>query len=156
MSPSRATKSRLLTCSPALSFFAVILLVWLPSADSSTPNIIISADGMDETWYGKRAVFGSEAEFVRGTLIHTPDSDRLLCQYHDESRNGTYEPDPSITGLEGPIILMTPRGSCTFEKKAWVAQEIYGAVGILVYDNLAGRYSWNATTQRVIFPKEVT
>ena len=134
----------------------LFLIVFIPSVGSSTPNIIISADGTDETWFGKRAEFGSDAESLRGTLVHTPDSDRLLCQNFNESRDGDFVADPTFNPPENPFILMTPRGSCTFERKAWVAQEIYGAAGILVYDNLAGRYSWNETTQRVIFPTEQT
>jgi hypothetical protein len=146
---------------PRRVFFFVCLFGWIFLTEASTPNVIITVADLDEPqeWAAKRGLFGSEKATVTGELLRAPVSDPLLCNYFNPFRpkNETYVADPtrSATALGGKdIILLTPRGNCTFERKAWVAQEFYGAVGILVYDNVAARYKWNDTTQRVIFPRE--
>jgi hypothetical protein len=127
----------------ALVLFPAVVL-------GSTPNTIFSVQGVAETWLVKRGEFGSEADTVTGRLLQTPEYDLYLCEYFNTNRA---EPLLPVFPSED-IILAVPRGLCTFEKKAFAAHRMYGATGLLVYDNLSARYRWNTTTERVEYPAD--
>jgi len=50
-------------------------------------------------------------------------------------------------------VLIVPRGKCSFEQKAYNAQ-LYGASALIIYGTLNSRYSFNETTQEVIYPRQ--
>jgi hypothetical protein len=109
---------------------------------ASTPNVIVSVGGSD--YMAKRGLFGSK-EDVTGELVLAPESDPLLCNY-----NGTQEATP----LSTDSIMLVPRGACSFEQKAYAAKQLFGVVGVFIYDNMAARYGWDEEAERVIFPLE--
>ena len=111
---------------------------------ASTPNVIVSVGG--ESWMAKRGLFGSK-EDISGDLIHSPDSDPLMCNY---------DPEQDPTPVSGTKIMLIPRGTCTFKKKAYAARQQFGVSGVLIYDTLSSKYAWNETTQRVDFPQPQT
>ena len=111
---------------------------------ASTPNVIVSVGG--ESWMAKRGLFGSK-EDISGDLIHSPDSDPLMCNY---------DPEQDPTPVSGRKIMLIPRGTCTFKKKAYAARQQFGVAGVLIYDTLSSKYMWNETTQRVDFPQAQT
>lgn len=78
------------------------------------------------------------------TVVTPPNDNPLLCN------NLTTNPTPIF---DKNTIVLTPRGLCTFETKAWHAQQL-GAAAILIYGTLASRYSYNETTKQVIYPKQ--
>jgi len=60
------------------------------------------------------------------------------------------------TGTTIPLgaILVAPRGTCTFQRKAMTAQQL-GASGLVIYGTLKSRYSINSTTaDSMIYPQD--
>jgi hypothetical protein len=109
---------------------------------ASTPNVIVNVGGNE--YMAKRGLFGSK-EDVTGELVLAPESDPLLCNY-----DGSQEATP----LSTDSIMLVPRGSCSFEHKAYAAKQLFGVVGVFIYDNMAARYGWDEETERVIFPED--
>lgn len=76
-----------------------------------------------------------------------PKSDPLLCDetrgivdYTDPAGNADiFDPDTRLSGFEGGLMLLVPRGGCSFESKARSAQRL-GASGVLVRNTLDSRY----------------
>lgn len=123
--------------------FTIWLLLCVFSLSlASTPNVIVNAGGNE--YMAKRGLFGSK-EDVTGELVLAPESDPLLCNY-----NGSQ----TATPLSSDSIMLVPRGSCSFEQKAYAAKQQYGVVGVFIYDNMAARYGWDAENERVIFPRD--
>lgn len=90
------------------------------------------------------ATFGSFGahQDVTGILQNPPSTvDSRLC-------NETI--DYSSLSWSGDIMLI-PRGNCTFERKAYNAQQM-GASAVIIYNTLESRYKFNATTETVIYP----
>ncbi len=127
-------------------------IVWtlFVTTKASTPNVIVSINGVEQTWLAKRGLFGSDADRVQGRLVHAPAYDELLCEYYMDRENSTITP---LVPPE-PWIMMVPRGMCTFERKAYAAKVWYGASGVLIYDNLSARYQWNNETSKVTYPRD--
>jgi hypothetical protein len=131
----------------------------LSSSASKLANIIIrikpKAGNLEQQQeepieiYTTRAQFGSRDD-ISGILQHSPANDLFLCG-HTQGRN---EALPILPKPTYNMILLVPRGYCTFERKAYAATQYYGAKGILIYDQLDARYQWDDTTQRVIFPQQ--
>ena len=67
-------------------------------------------------------------------LARTPQDNALLCQNVTASQST----------LPQNTVLMVPRGTCTFQTKAYNAQQL-GAKAIMIYGNLASRYALNET-----------
>ena len=74
-------------------------------------------------------------------LVSPPTNNLFLCQSSDES-----EIDGNVLESTKDAWIAVPRGGCTYETKTWIAQSIYGAYGIIVYNTLGSRYSFNETT----------
>jgi len=79
------------------------------------------------------------------TIVTPPSDNPLLC-----NNLTTSNPTPIF---DKNTIVFTPRGLCTFETKAWHAQQL-GAAAILIYGTLTSRYSFNETTKKIIYPKQ--
>jgi hypothetical protein len=51
--------------------------------------------------------------------------------------------------------MVVPRGGCTYEHKTWIAQSLYKVAGVIVYNTLASRYTFNETDNTtIVFPVE--
>ena len=97
------------------------------------------------------------------TPIVPPENDPLLCgnvspttitfnrhlQMNQDGGGGS-----SSTSAVGPYVMIVPRGTCSFQHKALVAQKIYGASGVIIYGTLASRYDYNETNHQIIYPSE--
>lgn len=141
----------------------ILLSLWLPSVLASTPNVVVritprpsstplvgSAPNNYSTFelLTYRAQFGSRDD-VSGVLVHAPQSDIFLCAMF----NANETLSTPLTQPEQDLIILVPRGYCSFEEKARAAQDLYGAKAILIYDRLSARYQWDSEAQRVIFPQ---
>ena len=146
-----------------LSFGTLIQLSFLPLTEAILPTGAIDVRCNDgtcgETLFASQASFGTWPEMSEennSPMIPTmpPDDDPLLCL-------GTTQPS-SFTPAS-PFVLVAPRGLCSFEQKTLVAQNL-GASGIIIYGNVASRYSLNTTqieannnqvtTNDIIYPAE--
>ena len=84
------------------------------------------------------------------SIQNPPATNPLLCDAPS---------DDSLSTLPANSILLVPRGSCPFERKALHAQRM-GASGVLIYETLASHYSLNRTAtsepsvQDIIFPMD--
>jgi hypothetical protein len=144
-----------------LSLGALIQLSLVPLAQAilATGAIdVICIDGnCFETLFASQASFGIWPEMSpenNEPMVPTipPSDDPLLCL-------GT-----TVSPSDAPnskFVIVAPRGQCTFEQKALVAQRL-GASGVIIYGNLASRYSLNETqaagneytTKDIVYPSE--
>ena len=132
-----------------VAHFACLSLIFLVSwSHAAIPDYYVKFEGSQQDILVQRAAFGSSAKVVSGVLRAAPFDDLYLCAMFDPASAPTIPP----VQLPGPVILLVKRGLCSFEEKALAAKKLYGAVGILIFDNLESRYRWNATTQRVGWP----
>jgi signal peptide peptidase-like protein 2B len=95
-----------------------------------------------------QALFGPEPpqqydnEDTRKVLVSPPTNNAFLCQNLDEIK---VDRDGTTKSTKGAWMVV-PRGGCTYEHKTWIAQSIYEAYGVIVYNTLDSRYSFNTTT----------
>ncbi len=99
--------------------------------------------GCDYTLLASQASFGEwpamKAENNEPMVPFLPPSDDpLLCLGTSTSIQQQQQSSPNF-------IIVSPRGQCTFEQKAFHAQKL-GASGLIIYGTLASRYSLNETT----------
>ena len=83
--------------------------------------------------------------------VFSPDIDPLLCNTNEEMENFDENDIPSF---DPTMVMIVPRGSCTFEQKALNAQVRYNVGGIVIYGSLFSRYGYNETSEEVIWPKD--
>jgi len=148
----------------ALCAFAFVLVA--QSVDAVIPSAVVtlrSTDGSDSSTTKTKttttttlmlagAVFGpnppsqgkgdaSDAGGDNGKrLVFPPTSNPFLCQDADDAAA-----DPEILESTKGAWMLVPRGGCTYEYKTWIAQSIYGSVGVIVRNALATRYRFNET-----------
>lgn len=131
----RRTRTELLLSWLVCSSWMLTATAILPTAE-----IVVSSSSSEDShssvFLASQANFGallSQDDSTAYTLQHT---DSLLCQ------NVT-----SITSNElfHDSIVLVPRGECTYQHKAFTAQQM-GAKGIVIYNTLASRYTLNTTT----------
>lgn len=84
------------------------------------------------------------------TPVFAPDADSLLCNSAEDMANMNANDIPNYR--DSPVVMLVPRGRCTFEQKALNAQIRYNAKAVIVYGALSSRYGYNETTQKVIYP----
>jgi len=82
-------------------------------------------------------------------LVSSPTSNLFLCQNFDG-----VEIDRDVLESTKDAWMMVPRGGCTYEQKTWIAQSIYQAYGVIVYNTLGSRYSFNETDSAFLWPVE--
>jgi hypothetical protein len=82
------------------------------------------------------------------SLVHSPDNNLLLCQ------NDTVLLNQDILRHTKNSLLLVPRGVCSFEFKTHVAQTLYQASGVAIYNTLAAQYRWNDTSSDILWPRE--
>lgn len=129
----------------AVLWSLLLLAALLPSSVTGimqTGSVDVSLrDGSTYTLLSSQASFGEvTAEGASSNKAHRlvmpPNDNQLLCQNITASQQ-------KQASLEGSTILV-PRGVCSFEFKAWIAQQL-GASAIIVYGALASRYALNET-----------
>jgi hypothetical protein len=111
------------------------------------------------TLLASQAFFGTYPKMMNTmnpiqTLALPPEDDRLLCD--NRTKNDR------LFAPESNVLLLVPRGDCTFEAKTFNAQQL-GAKAVAIYGTLASRYSINTTSRGqdydytesdVVFPRE--
>jgi signal peptide peptidase-like 2B len=140
-----------------LPWFLLVLVVsggcsWVTPVDAITQTAAIDVHGrttstgisceVSYTVLASQASFGSwppmGAEQNQARQLQLPPSDNpLLCNDVTSTSSSTL--------LYRDSILLAPRGTCTFETKAWHAQQL-GARAVIIYGTLASRYALNETT----------
>lgn len=111
-------------------------------------------DFVSQAWFGRQPSMNAaeEQELRLVSRAHSKNNEDIwLCE------NATEDSDR----YSSSEIILVPRGKCTFERKAWHAQQ-RGAGGIFIYGNLASKYSLNTTlntthftTMDIIFPRNL-
>lgn len=116
-----------LDCSDAV--LETRLLKFEPNNGSQQPDLLLS-----QALFGRIPSMDQDKE-PWCNLQTPPSTNPLLCD------------DTEIeTKLPTNTILLIPRGTCSFQRKALRAQSM-GAVGVLIYQTLAAHYSLNTTKQ---------
>ena len=145
---------------------------WSPTqAVLPTAEILVQAsDGLEKyTMLASQASFGPlspmEANSQAPSRLQLPPlSNPLLCENVTLSSSSSSSSSNSALSLERNTVLVVPRGDCTYQHKALQAQKL-GAVGVILYNTLASRYSINTTahegekfpsysTKDILFPQE--
>lgn len=124
-----------------LFFFNLVVLPSYVNAILQTGAVDVSLrSGESYTLLASQASFGAYPEEGASKnegrrLILPPSDNSLLCQNVTSNK-----PRSLFTGK----TVLVPRGQCTFEFKAFQAQQL-GAAAILIYGTLGSRYSLNST-----------
>ena len=127
----------------------------IPSAE-----LFFHAKSNDNDWQTplmlSQAMYGPDPPNKGGTggddqksLVSSPASNIFLCQNSDR-----LEIDREVLESTKDTWMVVPRGGCTYEQKTWIAQSIYEAHGIIVYNTLGSRYSFNETDSAIAWPLE--
>jgi len=104
--------------------------------DVSSTSLLVS-----QAFYGPEPPEqNSGGEDKQKSLVSPPTSNSFLCQNPDE-----LEIDRDILESTKDAWMVVPRGGCSYEHKTFIAQSIYEAYGIIVYNTLTSRYSFNET-----------
>jgi len=128
-----------------------IILLLTTYTNAVTPSAVIelySASKNLEPMYASIAYFGQPLPFGKPSTYQeasyplpiklAPETNPLLCE------------TPPMFGSSPDIIILAPRGECSFELKTRNA-ELLGARHVIIYDNLAERYgSKNDVTPQVL------
>lgn len=133
----------------------LFVLPLLPLCQSILPtagidiSISTGEDVVRKTLFASQASFGAwPAMEARNndpmTPVLPPKDDPLLCLGLYSASNRTVAPYNSSS----KFVIIVPRGTCSFEKKAMNAQKL-GASAIIIYGTLASRYSLNTTQASV-------
>lgn len=128
----------------------IFILPLLPFSESiqTTAAIDISFPGEDVV---RKTLFASQASFGVWPAMEArnndpmtpalpPKDDPLLCLGLYSQSNRTI----ASYDLSSKFVIIVPRGTCSFEKKAINAQKL-GASAVVIYGTLASRYSMNTT-----------
>jgi len=148
---------------PTLAALPDFVLRITPTSLSTSDRLSVKNDEAFDSleFLVRRAQFGSRKRFLEGTLVRPPNYDFFLCERYrtniEVDRNGKVGivtlPPYQKPDDKNSTIMLVPRGECSFQRKAYAAKHFYGAKGIMVYDRLGARYTWNETTDRVNFPQ---
>jgi len=115
----------------------------------SSPND--GASPLRKSIFAGIASFGSDLPFGNPNLpslpvILAPSNNPLMCEEVDV----TFASD-------NPIIILVPRGECSFEMKTRNAERL-GAIHTIIYDNLAAKYGekvpFSQSLEEVIWPNK--
>lgn len=110
-----------------------------PAAQSSPSYSLLAS----QAYFGSYPdMLGTHPEGNPVWFLALPPSDNpLLCDNHTAAQRFDN------------AVLLVPRGTCTFETKAYHAQQL-GAQGIIIYGTLASRYAYNDTSGETQWPLE--
>lgn len=151
---------------PMFQFWTAAALVFFISsiglADAVIPSVELtlrtSASGDDdlpttllvsEAFYGPEPPVQGKGDYTPKALVSSPEKNRFLCENPKD-----IDLDNEFTESTKGAWMVVPRGGCTYEHKTWVAQSVYQAHGIIVYNTLGSKYSFNETTDEILWPTE--
>lgn len=126
---------------------SVELSIYTTNGDDAQPTSLL----VSQAFYGPLSLeqtgSGDEDKNGRKPLVSAPENNLFLCQNSDD-----IEIEADFDESTKDAWMVVPRGGCTYEHKTWIAQSVYGAYGIIVYNNLGSRYSFNET--EILWPLE--
>jgi len=141
---------------------AEITISYVPTSPSDSQGLSSVDNGKDElTFLATQASFGSyppqhkkaltmdQYQFTY-TPVLAPNADSLLCNTDEDMANVDANDIPNYS--DSSVVMLVPRGVCSFEQKALNAQLRYNVKAVIVYGALSSRYGYNETTQEVIYP----
>ncbi len=128
---------------------AVIPSVELTLRTSSSDGIPPTTLLVSEAFYGPAPPVHGKGDNTPETLVSSPEKNRFLC----ENPKDIDFDNEFVESTKGTWMLV-PRGGCTYEHKTWVAQSVYQAHGIIVYNTLGSKYSFNETNNEILWPLE--
>ena len=161
---SHHRRSCLLIGVVALCLSSVLIMVdaVLPTAElllmtNSKKNMDVSA-----TLLVSQAFYGPIAPTQKDSTSDVEDDRRRLTTPLAENSLLCFDAATADEGVNQQVVdstkgtwMVVPRGGCTYEHKTWVAQSLYKAAGVIVYNTLASRYTFNETDNTtIIFPVE--
>lgn len=156
---TKSRSSRSITSTTIITFLILLSTNLIHSTNAILPTAAIDVKINDSSSsYTLLASQGNFAPYLPMTPtdnpitrpMFPPQNDPLLCS--DISSLSTTD-NSNKKENTSPFVYIVPRGSCTFEHKALVAQ-LYGAAGIIIYGTLSSRYGYNATTHTIDYPLE--
>lgn len=128
-------------------FFTLFLLALLPiSSWAVLPRGVVelydspSASTSYQSWLASQAFFGPSPPMANRNGRDS-DSPQIWKLQHVNSLLCDSSPQESWHNA----ILVIPRGNCSYQHKAWVAQQ-GGAAAVLIYNTLQARYTLNTTS----------
>ena len=129
---------------------AVIPSVELSFFTSGNDNAEPTSLLVSQAYYGTEPPLqGSGGDDSPKSLVSPPENDLFLCQKPDE-----IDIDENVLEFTEDTWIAVPRGGCTYEHKTWVAQSVYKAHGVIIYNTLGSRYSFNKTDNTIMWPLE--
>jgi len=125
------------------------LLIWTNNGNTDDSTKL----SVSQAFYGPTAPTQKEStsdDDDRRKLIFPPANNPFLCRDADD----VVIKQEILESTKGALMIV-PRGGCTYEHKTWVAQTLYEASGVVVYNTLASRYTFNETDgTTIIWPRE--
>lgn len=136
---------------------AVLPTVELLLMTNSKKNMDVSA-----TLLVSQAFYGPIAPTQKDSTSDVEDDRRRLTTPLAENSFLCFDAATADEGVNQQVVdstegtwMVVPRGGCTYEHKTWIAQSLYKAAGVIVYNTLASRYTFNETDNTtIIFPVE--
>lgn len=110
------------------------------------------------SFFVSKALFGStpaqatapaSTEVPWRKLVRSPSENPLLCQ--NITSAATVQQDDNDEKTK--TIMLVPRGACSFQTKAWHAQQL-GADALIVHGSLSSHYKVNKTTHKSVYTDE--
>jgi hypothetical protein len=94
-----------------------------------------------ESFYQRNSVLKMKETSDSTRIVVTPTNNPLLC-----SNDTSLVSNDIVKGTKGSVLVV-PRGTCSFQFKTWVAQSLYQASGLIIYNTLGSSYHLNETIQ---------
>ena len=122
---------------PGITLCFINVMALFVSCHSISPSAVIevvsSPNNNKKSIYASIANFGPDLPFGKPDLAAlpvklAPPNNPLMCE----------DVDTTFASAE-PVIILVPRGECSFERKARNAERL-GAIHAIIYDNLATKY----------------
>ena len=128
----------------------LILATALPLTSAILPTAIVQINNVP--LLASQASFGAPVPSYHDrtamSVAFPPDDNPSLCQEAERSKRS----DSDDGQAASQVVMVVPRGSCSFQRKARTAQTM-GATAVIVYGSLSSRYGYNATTSTMEWPQ---
>lgn len=122
---------------------SVELTLRTSSSDDAPPTTLL----VSEAFYGPEPPVQGHGDNTPKTLVSSPEKNLFLCENPKD-----IDIDNEFVESTKGTWMVVPRGGCTYEHKTWVAQSVYEAHGIIVYNTLGSKYSFNETNNEILWP----
>ncbi|KAL3775884.1 hypothetical protein ACHAWO_012902 [Cyclotella atomus] len=128
---------------PSLLALAAPAHAILPTAIVEINNIQLLAS---QASFGIPPLSYENRHSATWTVALPPSDDELLC---NDSSNNNRAMQQSGQG----VVMLAPRGTCSFQRKALNAQKS-GASALIIYGTLSSRYGYNSTMNSMEWPAD--